>query len=423
MVYAREWYRPDNGPKRLGVTILILCGLMALLLIVGCKTATRAPDAESASDVRGRADTAFDDLAQQEAGQGGASPAPKKGSKTMEPAATAPPARVSTGDRPAWVSGSDKAYPITHYLTGVGLGGDRTTAEDHARAEIAKIFYSNVEANTRTYQGYFQRSEGGKDTVVESYDIKDITRVSTQKVLSGIRIAEVYDAKSATGDQGAAIYALAVLDRLHSQQMLTAKIESIDHEIQGLLAAAEAENDDLFKVKDLKGAMQKHVLREAYNTELRIVSPRGQGLSPKTDFLEIKDRLAHILLENFQVALDIRGDRAAEISAALTEGLNREGFAVGDDPNQVDVLVNGVVEIEPAKRGSSQWEYVRWQTRLMLVDLKSEATFGTINASGREGHLNRSEAEERAVMAMRKELAGQVAEKMTQFIFNRPGDE
>jgi hypothetical protein len=399
--------------------------VILLLIIMGCKTATRMPD----EDVRRRADSAFDDLSAHESQKGRAAPAPEKESDAGPPAdnkssgSSGPQASVSSGSPPAWIAGNDRNYPITRYLTGVGMGADRHAAEDQARAEIAKIFYSNVEANTRTYQGYFQKTTGTTEKVVESYDIKDITKVSTQKVLSGIRIAEVYDGTGGEGGQGPAVYALAVLDRSHSEKLLSAKIDAIDHEIQGLLATAEREGDDLFKVKNLKGALKKHVLREAYNTELRIVSPLGQGKAPKTDFMEIKDRLGHILLRDFLVALQIEGDRAAEISSALAEGLNREGFTVGDDPYKVDVLVKGFVEIKPAKRGSSKWEYVRWQTRLMLVELKNDVTFGTVNASGREGHLNLAEAEERAVRAMHKELSGKVADEMTQFIFNRPGDE
>jgi hypothetical protein len=230
-----------------------------------------------------------------------------------------------------------------------------------------------------------------------------------------VRIALVY---KETGQQPL-FYALAVLDRGQSARILTDKISALDREIQDLVRRSETQGDMLVTIKYLTQAIEKHILREAYDAELRIVSDSGRGIYPPIHFAEITHKLESMLLRDFLIGVSVKGSRADEVKDALLQGLNQQGFAISEDLNRAQVLVRGTVEITPLERGASEWKYVRWRTHFDIVDKKGGAVFGSVNKAGREGHLDLPQAENRAVRKIQKALTTEIAEKMKGYIFSQ----
>jgi hypothetical protein len=388
--------------------------VVLFLLITGCASEKKIP----ADDIRGRADRTFGELKSEETGE---KVFPREDERdAIQPSVQSAQeqggaVRVQKGKRPDWVDGESIQYPSSHYLTGVGYDSDRRSAEDKARAEISKIFLSRIDARTRSYQEYLQTTSKGRSQTEQAISIEEITKVSTQKVLSGVRISQVYQE---TG-QEPIFYALAVLDRGQSAEILRDKIHGLDRETERLLSKAAAEKDMLATVKYLRQAIQSHILRGAYDAELRIVSQSGRGISPPIHFAEIKSKLESILLRDFLIGVSVTGTRAGEIQDALLQGLNQQGFSVSEDLTRAQVLVRGTVEIKPLDRGASEWKYVQWRTHFDMVDKEGGAVFGSVNKTGREGHLNLSQAENRAVRKMRKALTTEIAEQVKRYIFSQ----
>jgi hypothetical protein len=388
--------------------------LIALFMMTGCATEQRVPSDE----IRERADRAFEDLRAEETGE---KPAPRErveersGPSASAVAEQGETVRVQEGKRPEWIDGESIRYPSSQYLTGVGFDADRKSAEDKARAEISKIFLSKIDSKTRSYEEYLQTTSEGKAKTEQAITVEEITKVSTQKVLSGVRIASVYK----EAGQQPLFYALAVLDRGQSARILTDKINALDREIGDLVTKSEAQGDVLVTIKYLTQAIEKHILREAYDAELRIVSDTGRGIYPQTHFAEITRRLESMLLRDFLIGVSVKGSRADEVQDALLQGLNQQGFAISEDLNRVQVLVRGTVEIKPLDRGASEWKYVQWRTHFDMVDRKGGAVFGSVNKAGREGHLNLAQAENRAVRKIQKALTTEIAQKMKGYIFSQ----
>jgi len=388
--------------------------VVLFLLITGCASEKKIP----ADDIRGRADRAFGELKSEETGE---KVYPREDERdAIQPSVQSAreqggAVRVQKGKRPDWVDGESIQYPSSLYLTGVGYDPDRRSAEDKARAEIAKIFLSRIDARTRSYQEYLQTTSKGRSQTEQAISIEEITKVSTQKVLSGVRISQVYQE---TG-QEPIFYALAVLDRDQSAEILRDKIHGLDREIERVFSKAVAEKDMLATIKYLRQAIQSHILRGAYDAELRIVSQSGRGISPPIHFAEIKSKLESVLLRDFLIGVSVTGTRAGEIQDALLQGLNQQGFSVSEDLTRAQVLVRGTVEIKPLDRGASEWKYVQWRTHFDMVDKEGGAVFGSVNETGREGHLNLSQAENRAVRKMRKALTTEIAEQVKRYIFSQ----
>jgi len=396
--------------------IHILCYLMVIsvFMVAGCAPPRQEIPTE---EIRGRADRAFDDLQKEETGEkrppeGERSPISPPEKSIQEKGSVVP---VTKGARPDWVDGESAQYPPSRYLTGVGYDADRKVSEDKARAEIAKIFVSEINARTRSYQDYLQTSSSGDSDLEETFSIQEITDVSTKKVLSGVRIADLYQ----DSGPGNLYYALAVLDRQQSATILRDRILKLDGEIEMLFDRALGEGDLLTKIKHLKQSIGKHAVREAYDAELRIVSRSGRGISSPIHFTEIKSQLDAILLRDFLIGVSVSGSRADEVQDALVQGLNQEGFSVSEDLNAANVLIRGTVEIKPLGRGTPDWKYVQWRAHFDMVDSKGGAVFGSVNKAGREGHLSLQQAENRAVRKIRDTLAKEMAGEVRNYIFSQ----
>ena len=391
--------------------------VVALLFWWGCAGKPAQPVPEN--DISARSGRAFADLQAHEQGR----------SSDVEPGQTRPhspsfapdtagdekPVPVESGRRPAWIDGESRRFPSGTYLSGVGYGTDRPEAEDRARAEIAKIFTSHIESSNRTYQQIFESSAAGNSRTAQNINFEEITRVSTQKVLSGVRIARVYRDRSATPEY----YALAVLNRSHAAEILREKIVEMDRQIEQSLRESQVRTDKLTQIKLLHNCIELHALRQAYNAELRIVDFGGQGIAPGVNISEIKTRLTEVLLKDFLIALSVQGSRADEVRQSLVEALNSKGFAVSEQIDRASVLARGRVDIKPIPQGSGPWKFVRWNAYFDLVDRSGGAVFGSVQKTGKSGHLTTAQAEDRAVKSIRQSLAAEISEDLSSYILRQ----
>jgi hypothetical protein len=401
--------------------------LITFILFDGCRTVsppviqkTQKPSkGPVAADSQAAADKAFEEMEHPNepvAPTPNASnePVHEKNKKEKNTAEALEP-KVVTGSRLDWVDGTSKAYPATRYLTGIGEGTDRGQAEDDARAEIAKVFESHINTNTKVQQEYLKVVSQGRNREESRVNVQDMVQVSSQKVLSGIQIAEVY--KQTHPKE--LFYALAVFDRQQAMPMLTDKIKTLDQEIKILMDESSKETKNLQKIKILTSALQKQLLRQTHEAELAVVNPSGKGLPAPIGFEEINRSLTDILTKKFRIYVAVSGDRAGEVKKSLSEGLTREGFVLTNDGKHASVAVKGQVTIKPLDHGDKKWKYVRWQTAFDLVNQSDQTVFGTLNNSGREGHLSTEQAILRSVMKIKKELLPQVSKDVRGYIFGR----
>lgn len=396
---------------------LLILPVAALFLWSGCTGKSAQPVPEN--DIRVRSDRAFVDLSAEEQGR----PSDPNAFRAPPPSATRAPETavvekavpVESGRKPAWIDGESRDFPSARYITGVGYGNERPAAEDKARAEIARVFYSHIDSSNRTYQEIFESRAGDKSRTAESINYEEITRVSTRKVLSGVRIGRVFRDPSVKPE----FFALAILDRIQAAEILRSRIVELDRQIEQLLGESRYQTDKLTQIKLLQHCIEHHALRQAYNAELRIVDTGGKGLAPLVNIAEIKTQLTGVLLKDFLIALSVQGSRANEVQRSLVAALNGKGFAVSEQIGSASVLARGRVEIKPIPQSDTEWKFVRWNAYFDLVDQKGGAVFGSVQKSGKSGHLTTAQAEDRAVRSIRKSLAAEISEDLSNYILRQ----
>lgn len=320
-------------------------------------------------------------------------------------------------NKPEWVDGRASDYPSSQYLTGVGQGESRSTAENQAYAAVARIFKVEVAAQAKDWEAYLVTEHQEVASAERRLTIDHVTKVSTDKVLESVSIGDAwYDAGMRVH------YALAVVNRSQAEASVTDKIVMLDREIEADVEEARQTTDKLAKVRALRRAGRNLVLREAYNTDLRVIRSSGQGVSSGYRVGELSGELTHFLSSNLGVVLQISGDQAEPIQRALAQGLVREGFHVtadlgGEDVQSSELLIRGMTRLFPIEVQDPNFRYIRWCSDLEIVERATQRVVGAIARGGKEGHLTEREATAKALRVIQQEFSTEVAPLIAAHIF------
>ena len=313
--------------------------------------------------------------------------------------------------RPKWVDGQSLRYPEMTYLTGVGFGDDRRSAESSAYAALARIFRSEIHAVTQESESFRQTENSREATKTDrKLDFKNRTAIRSQVVLEQVKIAEHWlDPFSKVH------YVLAVLDRNKAAAALRRALLDIELEAKTWSERAKKAERPLLAAKALHQALRASRQADEYQAKLRVIAPdEASPLEESAMSADLQDQLNQLLNMHFQVEIMLEGPHAAEVEAGILESLNRIGLTSGPKAN---LAVSGVIRFEKTGPKSPVWSFVRWSTRITLTEKKSGQVFGSIRRTGREGQLSPEEAEQKSLAALQSEVNKGIGKTVFQFIF------
>ncbi len=319
--------------------------------------------------------------------------------------------------KPGWVDGRSVEYPSTQYLTGVGQAGTRSNAEDQAYASVARIFKSEVAAQAKDWESYRIVENHGVSNAERRLTIDNVTKVSTDKVLENVRIADVWH-----DSDNRLYYALGVMNRSQAEAALMEKVSALDRRIEADVAESRQTTDKLAKVRALRRAGKNLVLREVYNTDLRVIRLSGQGTPSIYQVNELSDELEQFLATNMVIAVQVSGDHAEPVGRALEEGLIREGLQIttkpeGEEAGFPELIVRGTVRLFPVEVRDPNFKYVRWCSDFEIVEPGTGRVLGAVAQGGKEGHLTEREATAKTLRVVQQELSSDVAKAIAAHIF------
>ena len=311
---------------------------------------------------------------------GGDSEAPAPSSSA--PAADAPSAEtIVGGDKPAWTTGQ---CDNNKYLCGVGHGPDRTSADNDARAELARIFQSNIKAVASSFESASKTiSAQTGEQWKETQEVSRHSLVSTDKVVSMSRIVYRWD------DEKGTLWTLAIIERGPASRALRDKIEQQDGVIGGKMSQAVSANNKMSKLQYLKAAVSALAVREAINSDLRVIDLNGRGIPPPHDIGEIT-RMLDATADAIRIGVAVRGTAAEDVQTCLEERLTDKGYQVVANSSEkgadftisgdFDVLIHGKVRAE--KRGKVAGSHVvKTNLSIKLINAKTKKIIKTFRAS------------------------------------------
>lgn len=337
--------------------------------------------------------------------------------------------RIKIISPPDWVNGESVDYPREEYLTGVGFGDTRESAEKKAYAALSQIFQANIQSQSREWEEFLQSSgqnQIDKNPVVQrKIKIDQLTQVSTEKVLENISIAEVWE-----DQQKKKFFVLAIINRGHSVQILMEKIRDLDKKALELLNNVQnleqiqnpkGLESKLQIVQNLHGALRTVLVRHGLNADLQIIEPFGRGMESPFSLEKISLRLRKFLEQDLDVVLEVSGPFQREIRMAFVRSLSQEGFPFIENQYREDVeslLIKVEFSLFPLTLQAQP--FFNWQVSAILKEKSSGRVFGSLNRNGREGHVNKKEAEARAVRFAQRVIIKEIGPEISQRIF---GDE
>jgi hypothetical protein len=347
-------------------------------------------------------------------GQKAEAPKPVVASGTESGGGKAPKASTSDtkqqkGGRPGWIDGEDPRFPLRVYLCAVGYGPKREIAESGAYAALAKVFVVHVESASQDFMGAYAKT-GAPSLEVQSS--ATLTKTSTEKLLSGVRIPEIWqDAKDNT------LYALSCLEREKNAKILRDQIEGYDKKAESALKRAEGA-DAQSRLKELSRALDALAIREAMNNELRIIDFDGVGVPSPYAPADVAAALEETQSE-MRVGVMADGPYADEFRSTIVESLTSQGYKIeeieGDDTSGFDVLVRAKIKMQDEGEGSGGASHLVFGRGIVMVDVKNvkqNKVIGSLKEERKEGGRNYETVGRRIVIQLSKKLAGPVGKKI-----------
>lgn len=324
----------------------------------------------------------------------------------------------------SWMKRTSETFPSAQYLTGHGEGESRTMATERAYAAVAKIFRAEINSQAKEWESYLLVENKGRSRDERRLTLDHVTSISTDKVLENVRVLdEWYD------DEHRLHHALAGMNRSQAETATLERIHEFDAVIANHIEEARHAADPLAHARSLKRAATTLMLREAYNTDLRVIRPNGQGLPSPYRLTELMGELERWLATGLPLGLDLSGDYTEPIGRALVEGLAREGlsvteFSAGQTPARTEpsnlrpvLLITGLVRLWPIDVQDPAFRYVRWCSDFLIVESETGRVLGALSKGDRVGHVSTKEATAKALRLMQQDLSAQLTRRLTDYMY------
>lgn len=305
---------------------------------------------------------------------------------------------------PDWVLGRSASYPAEAYLTGIGVDRDRGKAEDRARSEVAKIFAVEIHARDESSE-LFRMSHMGEAAADREYSQSAQTELvaTTDKILQGVRIAEVWQEKR-TGPY----HVLAVLDRLRAAAALRGELNELDQSVLEQVRRAEAAATPMRRLGAYLQALDALEKRRTAAADLRVVDPSGWVAEPPYPAAAVAAR-AEEAARGIRLGVELEGDREGIVRGALIRALAGVGMKLAP-PWEQDLILRGEVKIEEYQAEEP------WHWSIATAQVEFAESGGTpidaLRISVREGSRIAERSRSLALERLGGKLAGALMERI-----------
>jgi len=266
--------------------------------------------------------------------------------------------------KPDWVDGPATHYPAGDFLLGRGSAESVDLAQERARADLAKIFEVTVQAESSD----LQRSKREGDQII--YDASSEQRVvtRTEKVISGIRIAELWNAPAVETGGAGRQHALAVLSRQQAGNALRQEIITRDEAIGREVTRARSAEDALSRAGYASRALALARERAGFEQSLRVVDLGGRGVETQFSVARLQTDLAEQLKRvGLTPTLTASGPFDETALLPLLKGaITESGFVAGEGNGVTVYSVRVTARMDD--QFTQGWHWVRGNLELVLTD-------------------------------------------------------
>lgn len=291
--------------------------------------------------------------------------------------------------QPDWVDGSAAQYPAGQFLLGRGSAESVELAQERARADLAKIFEVSIAVEASDTQR--AKGEGGVMRYEAASEQRIVTR--TDRVISGIRIAELWKAPELEKGGSGRQYALAVLPRLQAGMALRQEIADRDEAIRQTVSRARAAGDALERAGLASRALVMARERAGFEQSLRVVDLGGRGVDTEFSVARLQaDRDEQLTRLALIPTLESSGPLdAASLWPLIRGAIAESGFRSAEATGATSYALKLRVRLD--EQYLEGWYWVRGNLELSLVDASGRVRGSTawpLKASAQEAPAARA---------------------------------
>lgn len=317
---------------------------------------------------------------------------------------------------PAWIRSPHQSYPPERYLTGIGEAESRELAEKRAYAAVARVFSAKVRAQSMDYEKYSLQESGERSQSQRELQLDHRTQVTTNKVLENVKVLDVWYQPSTRH-----FFAFAGLDRQQAEQAILERLQDWDVKIDNMLNQGRTHPRKIQRIRGYKQAITLLADRDFLNADLRIIRASGESLPSPYRIPQVQREFMDFVANELVISVTFEGEHHQDIERAILEGLKQEGLLGGtakmEGPESPDLAIIGRGHLWSLEIPDPLFTYVRWCGDIDIYENPSHRLIGVISETGREGHITEQEARVRANSAMQQVLSREVAQLLTQSIF------
>jgi hypothetical protein len=386
--------------KKVSVSCLILCMLLALGACAGQPSNTGASAAEAQATAQANAQAALNRLDEQVGGRpanapstpgapGIASPQQPSGGSTRQVAVN------NSRTKPAWVDSVDSVYNRSQYVAAIGFGANRDIAEKNALANLTGIFGQSIQADQTIVNTYFEAvnngvTSGWTDNIAMQNTIKTSASLD---VLVGAEIREVWF------DSRSTYYAAAVMEKARTAQLYTEMMKANQDVINNLISMSQADKNSLEGFSRYQFAAIVADVNFTYGNVLQVMGYPLPVSVTKGDNYRFE---AQNITKAIPVGIVVKNDKSGRIQGAFAKVLSEIGFRSGGVNSRY--ILNVDITVSPVDLPTNPNKFARIELSANLTDSGTRSVLLPYNFNAREGHTTASEAENRAYMAAERKI-------------------
>lgn len=299
---------------------------------------------------------------------------------------------------PNWVEYPGNEFSEAKYLMAVGSGNTFEEARRNAFSSLSAIFRSEIKSTSEVISEFTQTSTANN----ELYSSGTTQLLNNVKIGTNQELMNTEILKSEVGGNGT-YYALAGMDRMESSSIYTQEIDNNQDKVEKLLSRTEESSDVLSDLSTLKQALVLAKVNENLAQQLNIInSGMADTKSAAMTVASIQEKFD----DTKKLALvDLSSNHSNQtVNSAITETFQNEGFSFTDDENNSIIKLNVDYRSQKAELNRDDAEFVNWELIIEMIDLKSNRSFKTFSANGRDGALSFDDAKKRAAFSAKKAI-------------------
>ncbi|MDR1901213.1 MAG: LPP20 family lipoprotein [Treponema sp.] len=395
----------------------VFLSVLLIFAFFSCQSAPAPePQKTSSAEDRAKADAeasaaAMDALARMQNGGVPTAGTPSSGNQPAQPgasrpaatqpaapAASAPAANPNRGE-PVWVASAESAYPRNGYVAATGFGNSRADAEKNALAALISIFGQSIQAELKILSDYRESVVNGRSDVRQSETVSNaIKTFSSLDSLLGAEIRDTwFDSARNT------YYAVAVMEKAKTITLYADTIRSNERIINDLVNIAGLERNTLEAYSRYQFAARIADTNRIYANILTYVGDTTSGINPATMKKGDDYRLeASNITKSIPIGVNVTNDSQSRISGAFRGILTEAGFRSGGNTSRYILKID--VSLSPVDLPGQNNKFSRYVIDANLMDMNDDTVLLPWNINGREGHLNQSEADNRAIRGAEEKI-------------------